>query len=73
MRKQSQILADISNSTNHANLITNELASAVGSKPGVFASLLFGYLSCPAFSQFDWPIVKQDSAILPSGSAAEQN
>ena len=29
--------------------------------------LLDGYSSCPAFSQFDWLIIGQDSAILPDG------
>ena len=29
--------------------------------------LLYSYSSCPAFSQFDWLIIGQDSAILPDG------
>ena len=31
------------------------------------STLLDGYSSCPAFSQFDWLIIGQDSAILPDG------
>ena len=38
-----------------------------------FGSLLFGYSSCSAFSKFDWLVVGQDSAILPHGSAYQQN
>ena len=29
--------------------------------------LLYEYSSCPAFSQFDWLIIEQDSTILPDG------
>ena len=29
--------------------------------------MMFYYSSCPAFSQFDWLIIGQDSAILPDG------
>ena len=35
--------------------------------------LLYAYSSCPAFSQFDWLFIEQDSAILPDDSAAKQN
>ena len=30
-------------------------------------SLLYDCSSCPAFSQFDWLIIGQDSAIMPDG------
>ena len=36
-----------------------------------FKNDINGYPSCPAFSQFDWLIIGQDSAILPDGFSCE--
>ena len=51
---------------------TSPLAENDQKSPGRIG-LIYDYFSCPAFSQFDWLIIGQDSAILPDHSAAKQN